>query len=65
MEKIIEEVQKGIGQLDRQKMTESAIKIATFALKTFSGELLDKALNISKSIIDFEDKLKGGEINDK
>ena len=58
MEEMIKEVQKGVGQLDRQKMTESAIKIATFALKTFNGELLTKALNISKAIIDFEDKLK-------
>lgn len=58
---MIEEVQKGIEQLDRQKMTESAIKIATFALKTYKGELLDKALNISKAITDFEDKLGGGE----
>lgn len=37
--------------------TTHAVKIAEVALCTFSGKLLEKALAISRAIVDFEDEL--------
>jgi hypothetical protein len=41
-----------------ESMTDSAIKIAVFALRTFNEAQLRKALAISEAIINFEDSLK-------
>lgn len=43
---------------DYSELTKQAQVIATTALSIFSGTLLEKALNISSAIVDFEDALK-------
>ena len=40
------------------ELTSSAVQIANVALCTFNGELLEKALAISRAIVDFEDACK-------
>lgn len=42
---------------DYSPLTREAIRIAEVALISFNGELLDKALTISKAIVDFESEL--------
>lgn len=56
MEKEIQRVTDKIMQVF--PMTENAIKIADFSLRTYNGELLNKALAICRAIVDFEDELK-------
>ena len=64
MEKIIKDVETEIskrlvpGSDEYSPMTTSAVKIAELALCSHSGDLLDKALAISKAIVEYEDALK-------
>ncbi len=57
MEKAISELTSKI-ESGGNGLTESAQKIANIALGSFRERLLDKALNIAKAIISFEDELK-------
>ena len=43
---------------DYSPLTKEAVRIAEVALCSFTGELLNSALAISKAIVEFEDKLK-------
>jgi hypothetical protein len=57
MEELIKETAEKFYKGDSQ-LTSSAILIADCALRTYTGVLLDKALEISKAIIAYEDALK-------
>jgi len=64
MEKAIKDVESEIsrrlipGADEYSPLTVSAVKIAELALCSHSGDLLDKALAISKAIVEYEDALK-------
>lgn len=63
MEEVIREVAQNIsnirsGREDFSELTQCAVKIAETALCSFHGVLLDKALNIAKAIVEYEDELK-------
>ena len=63
MEKAIKDVESEIskrlipGDAEYSPMTVSAVKIAELALCSHTGDLLDKALAISKAIVEYEDAL--------
>lgn len=66
MEESVEEIAKHMRKWESKEqhssLTELAIKIADIALGSFKGELLNKALAISKAVVDFDDELrKSGE----
>jgi len=55
MEKAVKELAEKVEQ--GASLTESAQRIARVAIDSFNHELLDKALDIVKAIIHFEDEL--------
>lgn len=62
MEKEIEKVAEELGHTslsmeETTVLTHCAIRIATIALTSFKDELLSKALNISKAIVEYESEL--------
>ena len=64
MEKIIKDIETEIskrltpGADEYSPLTTSAVKIAEVSLCCLTGDLLDKALAISKAIVEYEDALK-------
>ena len=58
VEEIANEMSGGLSESDTSsKLTQQAIRIATIALTSFRGDLLDRALAISKAVVEFDIEL--------
>lgn len=57
VDKIAEHMVESGAPGKNSKLTNIAINIADLSLRAYSGELLDRGLDISKAIVAFEDEL--------
>ena len=58
VKKVADEIIGGLSESETPSvLTQQAIRIATIALTSFRGDLLDKALDISKAIAEFDIEL--------
>ena len=58
VEEVANEISSGMIESDTpSKLTQQAVRIATIALTGFRGDLLDKALAISRAVVEFDMEL--------
>ena len=58
VEEIANEISGGLSESETpSRLTQQAVRIATIALTSFRGDLLDKALAISKAVVEFDIEL--------
>ncbi len=58
VKKVADEISGGLSESETPSvLTQQAIRIATIALTSFRGDLLDKALDISKAVAEFDIEL--------